>query len=279
MNAPGLKHPLDSILRTERFPHIWCPGCGIGTAFSSCLIAMQSSGLDLAKTAVVSGIGCSGRGAGYVKLDSYHTTHGRAIPFATGMKLANPELTVVVFSGDGDLFAIGGNHFMHAARRNIDITVVCVNNFNYGMTGGQAAASTPNMARTTTTPLGNPETPFNLPLLAYASGATYVARWTMLHTRDLTQSIGEALVRHGFSFIEVLAPCPTGYGRRNKQKPIETLKLFQERSIVKNDAHPAEVMMDLDQGITLGKFIDYERPTFLESYDRICRPSLSAESA
>lgn len=240
---------------------------------------MQSGGLDLAKTAVVSGIGCSGRGAGYVKLDSYHTTHGRAIPFATGMKLANPELTVVVFSGDGDLFAIGGNHFMHAARRNIDITVVCVNNFNYGMTGGQAAASTPYLARTTTTPAGNPETPFNLPLLAYASGATYVARWTMLHTRDLTQSIGEALARRGFSFIEVLAPCPTGYGRRNRQKPIETLKLFQERSIVRNDAHPAEVMMDLDQGITLGKFIDYERPTFAESYDKICRPALSAESA
>lgn len=279
MSTPGSKHPLDSILRTERFPHIWCPGCGIGTVFSSCLIAMQSSGLDLDKTVVVSGIGCSGRGAGYVKLDSYHTTHGRAIPFATGMKLANPDLTVLVFSGDGDLFAIGGNHFMHAARRNIDITVVCVNNFNYGMTGGQAAASTPHLARTTTTLLGNPEAPFNLPLLAYASGATYVARWTMLHTRDLTQSVGEALVRRGFSFIEVLAPCPTGYGRRNKQRPIETLKLFQERSIVKNGANPAEVLMDLEKGITLGKFIDYERPTFAESYDKIYRPELSGETA
>jgi 2-oxoglutarate ferredoxin oxidoreductase subunit beta len=274
MKKPGSasKHPLDSILRTERIPHIWCPGCGIGTAFSSCLIALQSSGIDLAKTAMVSGIGCSGRGAGYVKLDSYHTTHGRAIPFATGMKLANPELTVVVFSGDGDLFAIGGNHFMHAARRNMDLTVICVNNFNYGMTGGQAAATTPSLAKTTTTPLGNPEPPFNLPLLAYASGATYVARWTMLHTRDLTQSIEEALQRRGFSFIEVLAPCPTGYGRRNRQRPIDSLKIFQERSIVKNGANPAEALMDFKTGITLGKFIDCDRPTFTEAYDKVWHP-------
>jgi len=276
MSNAASKHPLDSILRTERIPHIWCPGCGIGSAFSSCLIAMQSSGIDLAKTAMVSGIGCSGRGAGYVKLDSYHTTHGRAIPFATGMKLANPELNIVVFSGDGDLFAIGGNHFMHAARRNVDLTVVCVNNFNYGMTGGQAAATTPNMAKTTTTPLGNPERPFNLPLLAYASGATYIARWSMLHTRDLTQSIEEALQRRGFSFIEVLAPCPTGYGRRNRQKPIESLRIFQERSIVKNGAHPAEVLLDFKDGITLGTFIDYDRPTFTEAYNKICRPTPTA---
>jgi len=269
------KHPLDGILRTDRIPHIWCPGCGIGTVFSSALIAIQSTGADLTKTAVVSGIGCSGRGAGYVKLDSYHTTHGRALPFATGMKLANPELTVVVFSGDGDLFAIGGNHFIHAARRNMDLTVICVNNLNYGMTGGQAAATTPHMAKTTTTPFGNPEPPFNLPLLAYASGATYIARWTMLHTRDLTQSIEEALARRGFSFIEVLAPCPTGYGRRNKLKPIDFLKIYQEKAIVKNGAHPAEVILDFNQGITIGKFIEYDRPTFSESYERICRPQAS----
>ena len=266
------RHPLDSILRTDRIPHIWCPGCGIGTAFSSSLIAIQSARADLTNTVVVSRIGCSGRGAGYVKLDSYHTTHGRAIPFATGMKLANPELTVVVFSGDGDLFAIGGNHFLHAARRNMDLTVICVNNFNYGMTGGQAAATTPSLAKTSTTPLGNPETPFNLPLLAYASGATYVARWTMLHTRDLTQSIGEALARKGFSFIEVLVPCPTGYGRRNRQKPIDSLKIYQEKTIVKNGANPAEVILDFKQGITLGKFVEYDKPTFAEAYERICRP-------
>ncbi len=200
-------HPLDDLLRTDRIPHIWCPGCGIGTAFSSCLIAMKGSGIDLQKTVMVSGIGCSGRGAGYVNLDSYHTTHGRAIPFATGMKLANPELNLVVFSGDGDLFAIGGNHFIHAARRNMDMTVICVNNFNYGMTGGQVAATTPYHAKTTTTPFGNPESPFNLPLLAYASGATYIARWTPLNAGWLKRSITDALGMKGLRVIEVVSPC------------------------------------------------------------------------
>jgi 2-oxoglutarate ferredoxin oxidoreductase subunit beta len=269
------EHPLEDLLRTDRIPHIWCSGCGIGTAFSSCLMAVKSSGMDPMKTVVVSGIGCSGRAAGYIKLDSYHTTHGRAIPFATGMKLANPDLNVIVFSGDGDLFAIGGNHFIHAARRNIDLTVVCVNNLNYGMTGGQAAATTPHRAKTTTSPMGNPETPFNLPLLAYAAGASYVARWTILHTRDLTKSIEEAFSRSGFSFIEVLAPCPTGYGRRNKQKPLDSLKIYQEKSVTKHYAHPSEIILDFDRGITLGKFVDQERATFTECYDETCRPPLS----
>ncbi|MDY0041460.1 MAG: 2-oxoacid:ferredoxin oxidoreductase subunit beta [Desulforhabdus sp.] len=271
------EHPLDDLLRTDRIPHIWCPGCGIGTAFSSTLIAMKTSGIDLQKTVMVSGIGCSGRGAGYIKLDSYHTTHGRAIPFATGMKLANPELNVVVFSGDGDLFAIGGNHFIHAARRNVDLTVVCVNNFNYGMTGGQAAATTPCMARTTTTPTGNPEHPFNLPFLAFAAGASYVARWTILHTRDLTKAVEEALLRRGFSFIEVLAPCPTSYGRRNKQKPLDTLKLFQDRTITRHGCSPADVQLDFERGITLGKFIDQERATYMDMYDKTCRPQSSMD--
>ena len=220
---------------------------------------------------MISGIGCSGRGAGYVNLDSYHTTHGRAIPFATGMKLANPELNVVVFSGDGDLFAIGGNHFIHAARRNVDMTIVCVNNFNYGMTGGQVAATTPYQAKTTTTPMGNPEAPFNLPLLAYASGAAYVARWTMLHVRDLIDSIEEALLKKGFSFIEVLSPCPVNYGRRNKEKPFDTLQLYQEKTIVKNGAEPSELDIDFEKGVILGKFIDLDRPTFMDNYNKIYR--------
>jgi len=274
MNQPRKqdRHPLDDLLRTDRIPHIWCPGCGIGTAFSACLTAMKKSGINLEKTVMVSGIGCSGRGAGYVNLDSYHTTHGRAIPFATGMKLANPELNVVVFSGDGDLFAIGGNHFIHGARRNVDLTVVCVNNFNYGMTGGQAAATTPLLARTTTTPVGNPDAPFNLPLLAYASGATYVARWTILHARDLMESIQEAILNRGFSFIEVLSPCPVNYGRRNKEKPLDTLKIYQERTIIRNDARPWELDIDFEKGIILGKFIETDRPTCTDRYDTICRP-------
>ena len=265
-------HPLDGLLRTDRIPHIWCPGCGIGTAFSSCLIAMKESGINLKKTIMVSGIGCSGRGAGYVNLDSYHTTHGRAIPFATGMKLANPELNMVVFSGDGDLFAIGGNHFIHAARRNVDLTVVCVNNFNYGMTGGQVAATTPYRAKTTTTPVGNPDAPFNLPFLAYASGATYVARWTILHARDLTVSLKEALLKPGFSFVEVLSPCPVNYGRRNREKPLDTLKAYQEQTIIRNRADPADLEIDFTRGVTLGKFVDLDRPTCREMYDKTCRP-------
>lgn len=267
------EHPLDDLLRTDRIPHIWCPGCGIGTTFSSCLTAMKVTEIDPRKFAMVSGIGCSGRAAGYVKIDSFHTTHGRAIPFATGLKLANPELNVIVFSGDGDLFAIGGNHFIHAARRNMDMTVICVNNLNYGMTGGQVAATTPHKARTTTTPAGNPESPFNLPLLAYASGATYVARWTILHTRDLTTSIEEALQKKGFSFIEVLAPCPVNYGRRNKEKSFDTLKMYQERGIIKNDAHPSELDTGFEEGIVLGRFVDLDRPTFTEMYDKTCRSS------
>jgi len=242
---------------------------------------MRESGIDLRNTAMVSGIGCSGRGAGYVNLDSYHTTHGRAIPFATGMKLANPKLNVVVFSGDGDLFAIGGNHFIHAARRNVDLTVICVNNFNYGMTGGQVAATTPYLGKTTTTPVGNPDAPFNLPLMAYASGATYVARWTILHARDLVESIEEALTKRGFTFVEVLSPCPVNYGRRNKEKPLETLKVFQEKTIIRNDAHPSELDIDFDRGIILGKFVDVDRPTCTDMYEMTCRPPelLEEESA
>ncbi|MDY6881930.1 MAG: 2-oxoacid:ferredoxin oxidoreductase subunit beta [Desulfatiglans sp.] len=265
-------HPLDHLIRTDRIPHIWCPGCGIGTAFASCLNALIETGVDLKKTAVVSGIGCSGRGAGYVNLDSYHTTHGRAIPFATGMKLAKPELNMIVFSGDGDLFAIGGNHFIHAARRNVDLTVVCVNNFNYGMTGGQVAATTPYQAKTTTTPVGNPEPPFNLPLLAYASGATYVSRWTILHARDLTESIEEAILHRGFSFVEVLAPCPVNYGRRNKERSLDTLRLYQEKTIIKNKANPQELAIDFDRGVVLGNFVHVSQPTCVDMYDATCRP-------
>ncbi|MBI5845483.1 MAG: 2-oxoacid:ferredoxin oxidoreductase subunit beta [Deltaproteobacteria bacterium] len=268
-------HPLDDLLRTDRIPHIWCPGCGIGPTFSATLRGIKASGVDLASTVMVSGIGCSGRAAGYVKLDSYHTTHGRAIPFATGLKLANPKLNVIVFSGDGDLFAIGGNHFIHAARRNMDLTVICVNNLNYGMTGGQAAATTPRMAKTTTTPKGNPDRPFNLPLLAYAAGATFVARWTILHSRDLMESVQTALTRRGFSFIEVLAPCPINYGRRNKELPLVTLRNYQGNTIIKNGASPAEIAPPGQGPVVLGRFIDEDQDSFLSLYDKTYRPQLA----
>ena len=266
------EHPLDDLIRTDRIPHIWCPGCGTGTAFSSCLSAIKATGLPYNQFTMVSGIGCSGRGAGYIKLDSFHTTHGRAIPFASGIKMARPDLKVIVFSGDGDLFAIGGNHFIHAARRNMDLAVICVNNLTYGMTGGQVAATTPSMAKSTTTPLGNPDAPFNLPLLAYAAGASYVARWTILHTRDLTTAIGEAIMRKGFSFIEVLSPCPVNYGRRNKEKSLDTLKLYQERTIIKNGADPAKADIDFEKGVVLGTFIDIDRSTCDDRYYAITHP-------
>ncbi|PKN67115.1 MAG: 2-oxoacid:ferredoxin oxidoreductase subunit beta [Deltaproteobacteria bacterium HGW-Deltaproteobacteria-15] len=270
--AAALAHPLEDLIRSDRIPHIWCSGCGIGTAFASCLTAMKSSSIDLRKTCMVSGIGCSGRAAGYVNLDSFHTTHGRAIPFATGLKLGNPSLNVVVFSGDGDLFAIGGNHFIHAARRNIDLTVICLNNLNYGMTGGQVAATTPYLARTTTTPSGNPEQPFNLPLLAWASGATYVARWTILHVRELTDCIQKAILKSGFSFIEVLGPCPINYGRRNREKSLQTLKLYRERTLIRNNADLRDLEIDFTTQVVLGEFVNKERATCIENYDKVCRP-------
>jgi 2-oxoglutarate ferredoxin oxidoreductase subunit beta len=271
-NAAREAHPLEDLVRMDRIPHIWCPGCGIGSVFTACLTAIKQSGIPCEQFAMVSGIGCSGRGAGYINIDSFHTTHGRAIPFATGIKMANPRLNVIVFSGDGDLFAIGGNHFIHAARRNMDITVVCVNNLTYGMTGGQVAATTPHMARSSTTVVGNPETPFNLPLLAYAAGATYIARWTMLHARDLADAIEAALRRRGFSFIEALSPCPVNYGRRNREKPLDTLKFYQEKAIIKNGAHPAELDMSDTRGPILGKFLDIDKPTHDEVYKKMYWP-------
>jgi 2-oxoglutarate/2-oxoacid ferredoxin oxidoreductase subunit beta len=262
-------HPLEDLIRTERIPHIWCPGCGVGTVFSACLSAIKQTGIDYRKFTMVSGIGCSGRGAGYVRLDSFHTTHGRAIPFATGIKMANPDLNVIVFSGDGDLFAIGGNHFIHAARRNMDMTVICINNFIYGMTGGQVAATTPHNDRSATTPYGNPESPFNLPLLAIASGATYVARWTMIHSRDLTDAFVEAMAHRGFSFIEVLSPCPVNYARRNKIKTMDLVKKFQTHTIIRNDADPRDLDVDFEKGVVLGKFLDIDRPTPDMLYEEI----------
>ncbi|HIE38524.1 MAG TPA: 2-oxoacid:ferredoxin oxidoreductase subunit beta [Anaerolineales bacterium] len=263
------RHPMDDLLRTDRLPHIWCPGCGLGTALTCFLSALLRSGLDLDKVAVVSGIGCTGRVAGYVRLDSFHTTHGRAIPFATGLKLGNPELKVVVFSGDGDLVTIGGNHFIHAARRNMDMTVICVNNFNYGMTGGQAGATTPVGGITTTSPYGNYEYPFSISALAAASGAVYVARWTVLHARRLERSIVEALLKPGFSLVEVIAPCPTGFGRRNRlRQGLDAMHYYHEHGVIQHGADPVKTDIELEGPVIEGKFVDGEKPTFLEQYRR-----------
>jgi len=263
--ASSQQHPLDRLLRQDRLPHIWCSGCGLGTALNCFLNALIKSNLDPDKVAVVSGIGCTGRVAGYVAMDSFHTTHGRAIPFATGLKLANPGLKVIVFSGDGDLIAIGGNHFIHAARRNMDMTVLCVNNFIYGMTGGQLAPTTPTGARTSTSPAGNRDHPFNLSYLAAASGASYVARWTTLHVRRLERAIGEALAKPGFSFVEIISPCPTLYGRLNKQKSgLEQMDYYKKSSVIRHGADPRQADIALNGQIVVGKFVDLDKPSYLQ---------------
>ena len=257
------KHPLDDIIRSDRLPHIWCPGCGIGIAMRCYAQAILESDIPVNQHVVVSGIGCTGRVAGYLNIDSYHTTHGRAIPFATGMKLANPDLMVTVFSGDGDLAAIGGNHLIHAARRNVDIKVICVNNFNYGMTGGQTGPTTPFGARGTTAPYGNPELPFNLPFLLAAAGANYVSRWTTLHARQVKQEILYTFTKPGFTFIEVLSPCPIGFGKSNNiDTGLDEMELYRERSVLVNDGvQMEEYGIDLreDRPIFVGNFINRDQ--------------------
>jgi 2-oxoglutarate ferredoxin oxidoreductase subunit beta len=218
----------------------------------------------------VSGIGCTGRLAGYLLCDSYHTTHGRAIPFATGVKVANPKLKVTVLSGDGDLFAIGGNHFIHAARRNIDMLVICNNNFNYGMTGGQLGPTTPIEALTNTSPYGHIEPSFNLVRLAAVAGAVYVARWTALQAQQLIRSIKKGLQKPGFGFIEFIGPCPTYFGRYNKLRtPLEMMQNLQKISVINNEVELAETTIEwgpknIDKTIVVGEFVDIVRPEFTE---------------
>jgi 2-oxoglutarate ferredoxin oxidoreductase subunit beta len=281
-------HPMDVLLRGERLPHIWCQGCGLGTALTTFIGALQwlekNQGWDLDKVCVVSGIGCTGRIAGYIRLDSFHTTHGRAIPFATGLKLANPELKVIVFSGDGDIAGIGGNHFVHAARRNLDISIICVNNFNYGMTGGQAGPTTPHGARAVTTQYGNFEHPFNLPYLAAAGGASFVARWTVIHARRLEWTLREAMMHPGFSFVEIIAPCSTAYARWNpegqgldpenlRRRGLEVMKHYQKIGKIARETHPKDANIRVDDKgliteIIEGIFIDEPKPEFQASINR-----------
>jgi 2-oxoglutarate ferredoxin oxidoreductase subunit beta len=262
-------HPMDTLLREDRLPHIWCSGCGLGTILTCFVSALGKSGLDLDKVAIVSGIGCTGRAAGYLELDGFHTTHGRGIPFATGLKLGNPELKVVVISGDGDLVAIGGNHLIHAARRNMDITVLCVNNFIYGMTSGQVAPTTPTTARTSTSPYGCSEHPFNVCHLVATCGASYVARWTALHVRRLERSLLAALGKKGFSMVEVISPCPTYYGRWNKMgTALEQMHYYHENSVIRHGSDPADADIGLGGEVVCGVFVDIEKPTCGDMLER-----------
>ncbi|UCE13325.1 MAG: 2-oxoacid:ferredoxin oxidoreductase subunit beta [Candidatus Heimdallarchaeota archaeon] len=262
-------HPLHERLNLHRF--IFCPGCLIGSAITSITSCFVERGLTSKDYAVVSGIGCTGRSSGCFNSPAFHTTHGRAIPFATGLKLANPKLEVVVLSGDGDLFAIGGNHFIHACRRNIEITVLCINNNVYGMTGGQCAPTTQIGDLTTTTPYGNIEPPFNLVSLAAASGASYVARWPGYDTLRLRNSILKAFDNPGFSFIEVLAPCFTQYGRKNKLgDAVQMLDWIKNQVRIIPNCPPHEAEFDFKKGrIVCGEFVDAPREGFSQKIQQL----------
>ncbi|MEM4298079.1 MAG: thiamine pyrophosphate-dependent enzyme, partial [Nitrososphaerota archaeon] len=249
----------------ERLPHIWCEGCGLGTILGCILRAIDELGMNDKNIAFVSGIGCAARSAGYVSFDSMHVTHGRAIPVATGIKVSKPQIKPIIFSGDGDLFAIGGNHFIHAARRNVDMLVVCSNNFNYGMTGGQLSPTTPSV-------YGSIENPLNLVAFAAACGAVYVARWAIHTPIQLISSVKRALKKRGFSFIEVVNQCPTLYGRYNKLGgAVDMVKQIKKVSEIRNGASPYEAVLDPWKKIILGTFVDIERPEFSEVIRSIVR--------
>lgn len=254
----------EEFLRLERIPHIWCTGCGAGIALKAMLRAIERMGWTKDDIAMVSGIGCSSRAPGYVDFNTLHTTHGRALPFATGVKLARPDLNVVVVTGDGDATAIGGNHFIHAARRNIDITTVVFNNEIYGMTGGQVSPTTPRGAKASTAAYGNVEPNFDIAQLAIAAGASFVARVTAYQVRQLDRFIEKGMRKRGFSVIEVLAPCPTSFGRRNKfRKPVDMLKDQKERviSVEKAQGMSSE---ELEGRIVTGVLADVDRQEYVD---------------
>lgn len=260
----------DKYLRPHKLPHIWCPGCGHGIVLKALLRAIDKSGLDKDQVCMVSGIGCSSRTPGYVDFNTMHTLHGRAFAFATGVKLAKPEMKVIVISGDGDALAIGGNHFIHACRRNIDITALVYTNAIYGMTGGQYSPTTPVGSTATTSRYGNIEPPFDACEMAKASGATFVARGTAYHTQELEKTILEAIQHKGMSVVDIIDACPTYYGRMNKFKSASHMMEVIEKdgtvSVKQVDKLPPEKV----QGKLLrGVLHKVERPEYCEQYQKL----------
>jgi len=256
----------EQYLRNDKFPHIWCAGCGDGILLKSMLRAIDGLGWKKEEIVMVSGIGCSARMTGYVDFQTVHTLHGRALAFATGIKMARPDQHVIVVTGDGDGLAIGGNHFIHAARRNIDISVILMNNSIYGMTGGQVSPSTPTGARATTAPYGAVDPNFDISRLAIAAGASYVARSTVFHARQLERMIGEALSIRGFSLVEAMLQCPTIYGRLNKKgTPADMLREQKERAV---SVRKAEKMSEeeLEGKFITGVLHNRPRPEYSERY-------------
>jgi 2-oxoglutarate ferredoxin oxidoreductase subunit beta len=250
----------------KRFPHVLCPGCGHGIALGSLIRSIHAVGLEQDKTVVVAGIGCSGRMAVYVDFNTVHTTHGRALTFATGIKMADPSLNVIVIMGDGDALSIGGNHLIHAARRNIGLTALILNNNIYGMTGGQASPTTPLGAFAMTSPYGQLEKKFDIVDLVRSAGANYVARGTSFHAVGLDRMISEALAHRGFSMVEVFSPCHTQYGRKNKFKtPVDMY------TWLKKTAMPVDKWRKLGEAkqaerFPIGVFVDRDQPGLEERY-------------
>jgi 2-oxoglutarate ferredoxin oxidoreductase subunit beta len=263
-------HPAYEMLRPDKnFPNVWCPGCGHGIVQGAIIRAVQKLGLDRDEMAMVSGIGCSSRMPVYCDFNSLHTAHGRAIAFATGVKLHNPKLHVIVITGDGDALAIGGNHFIHAARRNVEMTGVFMNNMIYGMTGGQYSPTTPIGKRASTAPYGTAERDFDPCSLAKAAGAVFAARGTVYNAAELEKLITQALAKKGFALVEAVSPCPTLYGRLNREGNAVKMMQWQKENTVNVKAAEKLPPEKVRGKIVTGVFHDAETPGYTEIYDRV----------
>jgi len=272
--AKPVRHPESRVheqyLRhSKKFPNVWCAGCGNGIVLGAIIRAIDELAIDKNEVAMVSGIGCSGRMSVYVDLDTMHTTHGRALAFATGLKMVRPWMKILVVMGDGDALAIGGNHFIHAARRNIGLTAIVINNQVYGMTGGQYSPTTPAGAFTTTAPYGHIEQPFPITELARAAGAAYVARSTIYHVRELQRYIAQAITKNGFSVVEAVSYCHTAFGRQNKLgRATDMMRHIQANSVTIEQA--AEMPEQERQGkVVRGVLVDRDLPEYTRWYDEI----------
>jgi len=253
----------------KKLPTVWCPGCGLGIIMSAMVRAIHRLGFEKNDVAVVSGIGCTGRMPAYVDFNTLHTTHGRALAFATGLKLARPSLNVITAMGDGDALAIGGNHFIHSCRRNINMTAIVANNCIYGMTGGQYSPTTPHGKRGTTAPYGNPEHEFDCAKLAVGAGASFVARTSVYHVRELEKLIAKAIEHRGFSVVEVMANCHTSYGRMNKfATPVDMLRWMKDSAVSVARAKDMSEE-ELEGKFTRGVIRERRMPEFIEVYDQL----------
>ncbi|MFB3884145.1 MAG: 2-oxoacid:ferredoxin oxidoreductase subunit beta [Thermodesulfobacteriota bacterium] len=253
----------------KKFPHVWCPGCGIGIMLGALIRAIDRIGYQKDEIVLVSGIGCSGRLPVYVDFNTLHTTHGRALAFATGVKLAKPSLKVIVVMGDGDAVAIGGNHFIHAARRNIDVTAIIVNNSIYGMTGGQYSPTTPYGMRSATTVYSNIEQDFRISELAVTAGAVFVGRGTVYHAKLLDSLMEKAFLKPGFSVVEVIAHCHTQYGRQNRLGSAVEMMEWQRDYAVPVEKAAKMKPEELKDKIVIGVLVDKELPVYQDEYEKV----------